>query len=83
MPLQTLNIELEQFIKLYKPYLIIVEKNKVNQVVSIVGWVEGETTNYPIQISVTKDFEKILENQRYTLVNVQYHGSQKILIFKR
>jgi len=81
--LQTLNIELSEFIKLYKPYLVLVTKNKVNQVVSIVGWVEGETTNYPIQISVTRDFQKILENEGYTLVNVQYRDSLKILMFKR
>jgi len=81
--LQTLNIELEQFIKEYKPYLVLVTKNKSNQIISIVGWVEGETTNYPIQISVTKNWEQILENERYTLVNVQYHSSQKILMFKR
>jgi len=81
--LQTLNIELSEFIQKYKPYLIIVAKNKVNEVVSIVGWVEGETINYPIKVNVTNDFEKILENQRYTLVNVQYRDSQKILMFKR
>jgi len=35
--LQTLNIELSEFIKLYKPYLIIVTKNKKAEIVSIVG----------------------------------------------
>jgi len=81
--LQILNIELSEFIQKYKPYLIIVAKNKKAEIVSIVGWVEGETINYPIQINVTNDFQEILENERYTLVNVQYRDSQKILMFKR
>jgi len=81
--LQTLNIELSEFIKEYNPYLILVTKNKKAEIVSIVGWVEGETTNYPIQISVTKNWEQILENEKYLLVNVQYRDSLKILMFKR
>jgi len=81
--LQTVKIELSEFIQKYKPYLIIITKNKLNQVISIVGWIEGETTNYPVQISVSNDWERILENQKYMLINVQYRGSQKILMFKR
>jgi len=82
MPLQTVNIELEQFIKLYKPYLIIVAKNKANEVTSIVGWIEGETWNYPLQTQAPENWKEIIEKAGYTLINVQYDGCKKILMFK-
>jgi len=81
--LQTVNIELSEFIQKYKPYLLLITKNKQNKVISIVGWIEGETYNYPLQTQATENFKEIIEKAGYTLINVQYHDSLKILMYKR
>jgi len=83
MPLETVNIELSEFIQKYTPYLLIITKNKQNKVISVVGWIEGETYNYPVQTQAPANSKEIIEKAGYTLINVQYHCDKKILMFKR
>jgi len=83
MPLQTLNIELSEFIQKYAPYLLIITKNKEGKAISVVGWIEGETWNYPLQTQAPENWKEIIEKAGYTLINVQYDGCKKILMFKR
>jgi len=83
--LQTLNIELSEFIQKYKPYLLIIT-NKEGKTISVVGWIEGETYNYPLQAQLpenSKEIIEIIEKVGYTLINVQHHDSLKILMYKR
>jgi len=83
MPLQTVNTELGEFIEKYAPYLLLVTKNKQNKAISAVGWIEGETWNYPLQTQAPENWKEIIEKAGYTLINVQYDGDKKILMFKR
>jgi len=77
------KIPLHEFIQKYTPCLLIITKNKEGKAISVVGWIEGERWNYPLQTQAPENWKEIIEKAGYTLINIQDDGDKEILIFKR